>query len=104
MEFGQISKHNIRIRHTVNGGIIAKVGCAELSFSNPKDMMDLMKQYYEDPEGMEKKYNASIGTTDAEAEAPTPRHHEDQEEDTMEDRPQPNRAVLTRGLNEERSG
>jgi hypothetical protein len=59
MNFEKISKYDIKIRHTVNGGVIVKVGCAELSFSNPEDMMDVMKQYYENPQEMEKLFNKS---------------------------------------------
>ena len=57
MNFKKISKYDIRIRHTSNEGMIVKVGCAEFSFSNPEDMMDVMKQYYENPDEMEKEYN-----------------------------------------------
>ena len=69
MNFKKISKYDIRIRHTSNGGMIVKVGCAEFSFSNPEDMMDVMKQYYENPDKMEKEYNkVSIQDTDDEAQ------------------------------------
>lgn len=64
MEFKRISNYNINIRHTINGGVIVKVGCAELSFSSPADMMDVMEQYYEDPEGMERLYNDSGANED----------------------------------------
>lgn len=59
--FGRVSNYDINIRHTVNGGCIGKIGCAELSFSSPTDMLEVMKEYYEDPEKMEKQYNVSIG-------------------------------------------
>lgn len=64
MEFNKISNYDINLRHTINGGIIVKVGCAELSFTSPEDMMDVMKQYYEDPKGMEKLYNHSGANED----------------------------------------
>ncbi len=76
MELKRISDHRITIRHTINGGIIAKIGCAELSFSSPEDMMDVMKQYYEDPKGMEKKYNEVMGN-DVTDEPPQPHEHEE---------------------------
>lgn len=57
MEFKRMSKYDINITHTANGGMIVRVGCATLSFSNPEDMMDAMKQYYENPDGMEKQFN-----------------------------------------------
>lgn len=56
MKFEKISKYDINIRHTSNGGVIVRIGCAELSFSSPEDMMDVMKQYYENPQEMEKRY------------------------------------------------
>jgi hypothetical protein len=56
MEFKRISKYDIHIRHTVNGGIIVKVGCAELSFSSPEHMLEIMKQYYENPLEIMKQY------------------------------------------------
>lgn len=66
MEFKKISDYDIHIRHTINGGVIVKVGCAELSFSSPEDMMDIMKQYYADPKGMEKEYNSNVGLQEVE--------------------------------------
>lgn len=64
MEFKKASNYDINITHTINGGIIVKVGCATLCFSSPEDMVDVMKQYYEDPEGMEKLYNSQNGPQD----------------------------------------
>jgi len=66
MEFNKVSNYNIIIRHTINGGCIAKIGCVELSFSSPEDMMDIMKQYYQDPVGMEKEYNSMMSTDEVE--------------------------------------
>ena len=57
MEFKRVSRYDINITHTVNGGMIVKVGCAVLTFSNPEEMMDVMRQYYENPDEMEKLYN-----------------------------------------------
>lgn len=86
--FKRISRHKINIRYTVNGGCIAKIGCAELSFSNPADMLEVMKEYYEDPEGMEKKYNAFAGEDEGVVEeaADAPRPQMDEERD-IERRP-----------------
>jgi hypothetical protein len=61
MELKRISKHDINIRHTVNGGMVVNVGCAVLSFSSPEDMIDAMKQYYDNPDEMERKYYATSG-------------------------------------------
>jgi len=57
LEFKRISKYEIYIRHTINGGCIVNIGCCEISFSNSDDMIDALKEYYSDPDGMEKKYN-----------------------------------------------
>ena len=81
MKFEKISKYDINIRHTVNGGVIVRVGCAELSFSNPEDMIDVMKQYYENPQEMEKKYiqsNASHPVQEATQESIDNIHEESQ--------------------------
>jgi hypothetical protein len=58
-EFKKASKHNINIRHTVNGGCIIKVGCCEAAFSTPDEMLETLADYYKDPVGMEKRYNTS---------------------------------------------
>lgn len=61
MEFKKASSYDINITHTINGGIIVKVGCATLCFSNAKDMMVAMEQFYADPQGIEKEYNNVSG-------------------------------------------
>ena len=58
MEFKRISKYDIIIRHTVNGGCIANIGCCEVSFSNTEDLLDALEDYYANPDEIEKKYNA----------------------------------------------
>jgi hypothetical protein len=70
MEFKKISNYDIHIRHTVNGGVIAKLGCVELSFSSSEDMMIAMGQFYADPEGMEKEYNSVVGPQEVESGDP----------------------------------
>lgn len=57
-EFKRASKHGINIRHTANGGCIIKVGCCEAAFTTPDEMLETLADYYKDPEGMEKEYNA----------------------------------------------
>jgi hypothetical protein len=57
MNFEKISPYDIIIRHTSNGGCIVQVGCGEFSFSSPEDMLDVMKQFYENPQEMIKNYN-----------------------------------------------
>jgi len=69
MEFKRASNHDINISHTVNGGMIVKVGCAVLTFSSPEDMMVAMGQFYADPEAMEKEYNSVMGPQEVETGA-----------------------------------
>ena len=56
MEFKKLSKYNINITHTVNGGCIVKIGCGRAVFTDHNAMLIALKEYYDDPEGMEKKY------------------------------------------------
>ena len=70
MEFKRISKYDINIRHTANGGCIVNVGCCEAAFSNSDELIDALTEYYDDPEGMEKKYNA-IAIEDGPRNVPT---------------------------------
>jgi len=57
MNLHLLSKYNINIEHTVNGGTIVRIGCATASFSNYKDMLSALEEYYEDPDSMERLYN-----------------------------------------------
>ena len=61
INFKRISKYDINIRHTANGGCIVNVGCCEASFSNTEDMIEALTEYYKNPDEMEKKYNAFAG-------------------------------------------
>jgi hypothetical protein len=61
MEFKKLTNNEIRIRHTANGGLIVKVGCAELAFSGYKMMLEAMEEFYKDPHAMEKEYNDNQG-------------------------------------------
>ena len=70
MEFKRIANYDIKIRHTANGGIIAKVGCAEFSFSNPDDFLKALTEYYENPDLFEKQYN-EVAMGDAPQEVAT---------------------------------
>jgi len=56
MDFRQLAKHDINIKHTVNNGIIVRVGCAELAFTSPKDMLLKLADFYADPEKAEKEF------------------------------------------------
>jgi hypothetical protein len=60
VNFKKISNHSIRIRHTINGGMIVKVGCAELIFNNYIVMLEAMREFYDDPQKMESAYNKAM--------------------------------------------
>ena len=64
IEFKKISRYDVNIRHTANGGCIVQIGCCEASFTTPDEMLKALADFYKDPEGMEKKYNASNGPCD----------------------------------------
>ena len=60
IKFRSASKYNITIRHTANGGCFVQIGCCELSFSSPNEMLAALKKYYDNPNKMEKEYNKLI--------------------------------------------
>ena len=57
MKFELAFPYEIHIIPTVNGGVIARVGCAELSFASTNKLLTAMREYFGDPEGAEKAYN-----------------------------------------------
>ena len=60
MEFKKLSNYDINITHTANGGAILRIGCAEFGFSDHLDMLNALKDYYDNPEEMEKQYNETV--------------------------------------------
>jgi hypothetical protein len=70
MEFKRITNHDIRITHSENGGCIVKVGCGTFAFSTPDEMLEALKQFYSDPQKMEKEYNRIVGGPVAETVEP----------------------------------
>ena len=61
IEFKKISRYDVNIRHTANGGCIVQIGCCEASFTTPGEMIRALEEFYKDPDAMEKKYNAFRG-------------------------------------------
>lgn len=56
-EFKNPLPHAIEIFGTMNQGYIMQVGCARFAYGDTDEMLDLLKRYLDDPEGMVKKYN-----------------------------------------------
>ena len=80
IKFQKASKHDIHIQHTINGGMIVKIGCAKLSFSDYETMMDAMAEYYRDPDEVVKVYNSTTGydiedCSETRAQEKTPNPH-----------------------------
>lgn len=60
IEFKKISRYDVNIRHTANGGCIVQIGCCEASFTTPGEMIRALEEFYKDPDAMEKKYNHAV--------------------------------------------
>jgi len=58
LKFELAFPYNIQIEPTVNGGVIVRVGCAQLTYENTNKMLKALKEYFSDPEAAEKAYNA----------------------------------------------
>jgi hypothetical protein len=56
LEFKLAFPYEIHVIPTVNGGVIARCGCAELSFSSTNKLLTAMREYFADPEASEKAY------------------------------------------------
>ena len=56
MNFKPAFKHIITLEPTINGGILASCGCARLVFDSPKKCLAGLKEYFADPEAIEKEY------------------------------------------------
>ena len=55
MEFKNVLPHAINISGTMNGGYLMEVGCSRFAYGDSDDMLELLKAYLDDPEGMVKK-------------------------------------------------
>lgn len=71
LQFALAFPYNIQIEPTVNGGVLVRVGCAQLTYENTNKMLKALKQYFADPEAAEKAYNA-CNALKAGPEAPRP--------------------------------
>lgn len=59
MQFELAFPYDIQITPTVNGGVIVRVGCAELSFTSTNKLLTALREYFKDPEQAEKDYHAA---------------------------------------------
>lgn len=85
MEFGKALQYDIKISTSSNKGFIVKVGCCTCIFSNKENLLSALKEYLDDPEGMEKKYiEANMGQDLVESTPPG-----DTEECGNDERPTP---------------
>ncbi len=72
MKFRQITNYEINIKHTANGALILRVGCAEFAYSSPKEMLLNLAEFYADPKKLEKEYNEFMKQHSMVEEAPMP--------------------------------
>ena len=72
--FGSPIPYDIRITGSSNQGFIVTVGCATLTFTDKEEMIHAIREYLNDPKGVEKVYNQSCGTQQVE-ETPPDRGH-----------------------------
>lgn len=57
VEFKTAMPREINIRPTANGGFIVQTGCCTLCFADNQSLVAGLRQYLDDPEGHEKRYN-----------------------------------------------
>jgi len=67
IEFGKAVPYDIVIKPSHNKGFVVRVGCARLVFTDPHELVDALREYLEDPEAVEKRYNTSVGGVVSEA-------------------------------------
>ena len=76
LKFELAFPYNIQIEPTVNGGVIVRVGCAQLTYENTNKMLRALKDYFADPEAAERAYNACnalrAGPNEVATAPPTP--------------------------------
>ena len=58
IEFGSPIPYDIRIIGSSNKGFIVNCGCATLTFTDKEKMLDAIRDYLNDPKGVEKVYNS----------------------------------------------
>lgn len=61
MEFKRRINHEVKIAPTHNDGFIMKIGCGRFAYIDPNAMLSDLRDYLNDPEGTEAKYNNMDG-------------------------------------------
>lgn len=64
MEFKKSIPYPILISPTPNNGFIVSVGCVKAAYSNSRKMVLDLEEYLDDPEKVEKQYNADLKNLD----------------------------------------
>jgi len=78
IQFKKISEYDINIEHTINSGILVRVGCCKVVFNNSNEMLSALEDYYRDPDAIEKIYNnlnktaRQVETMDSETDSSGP--------------------------------
>ena len=61
MKFGRAIPYSIVIEPTANMGFAVHVGCCHVSFEDWGIMLDALKEYLNNPKGVEAEYNRVCG-------------------------------------------
>ncbi len=61
MDFGKVTKYDIKITPTDNGGFIANVGCGIFAFSNKEDAKKAFGEFLDNADEFEKRYMDASG-------------------------------------------
>ena len=69
-KLGTVLPYDIRVTNTLNRGIIVKIGCAVLSFSNGAEAGDFLKDFLTYPGELQDMYYADSNLKMAEVEPP----------------------------------
>jgi hypothetical protein len=61
LDLGKAIPYDIVIKPSMNKGFIVTVGCSTTVFADGADLLEGIREYIEDPVGLDKKYNEAIG-------------------------------------------
>ena len=60
-EFGKACRWNIHIMPTENQGFVVEVGCRRFAFENKNSLLRALRQYFDNPEEVEKEIAEKTG-------------------------------------------
>ena len=55
MEYGRLTRYDITIESTQNKRLIARVGCGAFAFTGGSELLDFLKNYFNDPQSIREK-------------------------------------------------